>query len=295
MKWYRQTKRFFREYIFKNLFPYYYKYYDTYKDESGSGILERFISVCSEYLDESVMPDVDNIMDILDVDRTSPIFLNYLWEYFGYIPYAYGVLTRGEPYTEANLEKWLKEDRGYPTADARQVLKYAISLYKIRGTDLFYRVLGRFYDVVFQIVDPTQNNPVILPDSRSVSYNQGFIFDDVASQYDKETDCWECVPCELTISIPKYQWEYMQEKNWEIQDAIVKDWMERNPNACDTEITEYRATVESEHSSDYSDKAKEALVGIVNLYLPVNVKEFKVENAQVTIQQYTVTIYISNS
>lgn len=57
------------------------------------------------------MPDIDNFMECLDVDKANPIFLNYLWEYFGFIPYAYGVLTKGEPYTEKNLENWVKEDR----------------------------------------------------------------------------------------------------------------------------------------------------------------------------------------
>lgn len=147
MKWFNPAKTFFRDYIFSNLFDHYYKANDTYQDSEGKGIFERFIDVCSGYFDTEVMPDIDNFMECLDVDKANPIFLNYLWEYFGFIPYAYGVLTKGEPYTEENLENWIKEDRGFPTADYRLVLRYAISLYKIRGTRRFYEILGRFYGV----------------------------------------------------------------------------------------------------------------------------------------------------
>ena len=33
----------FKQWVFPNLFPAYYKDYDTYKDKNGKGILERFI------------------------------------------------------------------------------------------------------------------------------------------------------------------------------------------------------------------------------------------------------------
>ena len=55
----------FKDYVFKHMFPYYYKQYDTYKvlegDDKGKGILERFIDVCSEYLDKEVIPDIDKL------------------------------------------------------------------------------------------------------------------------------------------------------------------------------------------------------------------------------------------
>ena len=65
----------FKQYVFTHLFPAYYRENDTYKDGDGKGILERFIEVCSEYLDTQIMPDIDNFMDILDVDKTPDIFL----------------------------------------------------------------------------------------------------------------------------------------------------------------------------------------------------------------------------
>lgn len=78
----------FKQWVFPNLFPAYYKDYDTYKDKNGKGILERFIEVCSNYLDTDIIPDIDNFMDILDVDVTPDIFLNY----FGNILIIYPML-----------------------------------------------------------------------------------------------------------------------------------------------------------------------------------------------------------
>ena len=40
----------FKDYVFTHLFPIYYKENDTYKDEEGKGILERFIDSCTGYI-----------------------------------------------------------------------------------------------------------------------------------------------------------------------------------------------------------------------------------------------------
>lgn len=69
MKWFNPVKTFFRDYIFSNLFDHYYKSNDTYQDSEGKGIFERFIDVCSGYFDTEVMPDIDNFMECLDVDK----------------------------------------------------------------------------------------------------------------------------------------------------------------------------------------------------------------------------------
>lgn len=136
----------FKEYVFRNLFPRYYKDYDTYKDEKGRGILERFIEVLSEYLDVSITPEIDNAIDLIDLEKAQAIYLNYLWEFFGEIPYAYGVVVGEEEFSEKNLQRWLEANSGtFPRANPREVIGYAISLYKIRGTRLFYEVLARFY------------------------------------------------------------------------------------------------------------------------------------------------------
>lgn len=241
----------FKQWVFPNLFPAYYKDYDTYKDKNGKGILERFIEVCSNYLDTDIIPDIDNFMDILDVDVTPDIFLNYFWEYFDYIPYAYGVLVKGVPFTKENVASWLNTPDGFPKADTRSILKYAVSLYKIRCTQDFYTILGRFYGVRFELEeilfeDGYSNKPSNNP---GINYRLiGAVFEDVVSTYSGENeyygdwkglypygDCTSCTTIKANIYIPKG-----------MHDAI----------------------------QDNIDNVKNAFVNLLNKYIPVNVKPF---------------------
>lgn len=318
MKWFNKPKTFFKEYIFRNLFDYYYKANDTYQDSEGKGILERFIEVCSSYFDNEIMPDIDNFMYCLDIDKTNPIFINYLWEYFGFIPYSYGVITRGEPYTESNLEDWIKADRGFPTADPRIILKYAISLYKIRGTQKFYEILGRLYGVTLTLQEKwefeylqwlannpestesekqkskeyykTQNNPSLLG---SVSFDSTSYYDGKSTTFDTETDCWECVPMVLTIGIPMGTWNNLLYRDTQIQEMLLNEWKLQNPLASEEEIENQRQQIIKDHPSDYSDRAKKALISIINKYLPVNVKYFDPDSGDVIFQETTVLIVIT--
>lgn len=275
MKWFKPVKNFFQTYIFSDL-PYYYQQNDTYKDSEGKGILERFIGVCAKYFDEDVMPDIDNFMDCLDVDVANPIFLNYLWEYFGFFPYSYGVITHGEPYTQENFEKWMKESRGYPTADYRKLLKYAISLYKIRGTKKFYEVLGRLYFVKMSLIEP-----ITLGDAGHTGqrYDVSSYFDMPSIYYDKEAGCWECVPVSLTIEVPSEQWAYLKSKDVEIQDKLINEWIAQHPGSSQEQIDEVSNNIRDNHPSDFSDRVKNTFVDIVNRYLPVNVQKLDPDNA----------------
>lgn len=232
----------FLDNFFSFFLPQYYKDEDTYKDINGKGILERFCEVCSEYFDDDVMPDIDNFMDILDVDLTHPLFLNYLWEYLGEIPYAYGVLIRGTPFTEEDMEQWITEDRPYPTVDPREVLRYAIPLYKIRCTSQFYEVLGRLYNITIDVEEPTGPRP---PSGQTTStvwdvrYDSEY-YDSERARYDYTTDCLDCVTIKVGITVDLsdlVKWE--SDGNWE--------------------------------------KVQQALVNLINKYLPLNVNPLTVE------------------
>lgn len=259
----------FKQWVFLNLFPAYYKDYDTYKDKNGKGILERFIEVCSNYLDTDIIPDIDNFMDILDVDVTPDIFLNYFWEYFDYIPYAYGVLVKGVPFTKENVASWLNTPDGFPKADTRSILKYAVSLYKIRCTRDFYTILGRFYGVRFELEeilfeDGYSNKPSNNP---GINYRLiGAVFEDVVSTYSGENeyygdwkglypygDCTSCITIKANIYIPKGMYDA-------IQDNI--------------------------------DNVKNAFVNLLNKYIPVNVKPFTKDTIKLISEIPTIPIEI---
>lgn len=219
----------FKDYVFRNLFPYYYRENDTYKDSSGKGILERFIEVCAEYFDNQIMPDIDNLMDIIDVDKTSNEFLNYIWQYFDYIPYAYGAVITGTTSTSSILN----DINQFPKADSRRILKYAISLFKIRGTSDFYRILGRFYGVTIEIEEvpvssggtsdnvSTQedNSDATIVDPSDVvasvvvaTYsNSAAWYDQVKAGYSNR-NCLDCVYFKVTIGIPQGMYEAIEEQ-----------------------------------------------------------------------------------
>lgn len=155
----------FKDYIFKNLLPFYYQHNDTYKDDKGKGILERFMEIGSAYFDglkdtkeipssykDPILPGLDNLIDLIDVDKTPELFLNYLWEFLGEIPYGYGVIMQGkDPETSKLLSP-----TDYLGINTRDLLRYAISLYRIRGTEKFYEILGKFYGVEFVVIETGQ-------------------------------------------------------------------------------------------------------------------------------------------
>ena len=237
----------FKDYIFKNLLPFYYQHNDTYRNAQGKGILERFMEIGSTYFDgikigeEKVvitglpsespsgsgrikliralhnayggvisdiidlvdqkiighfpftitpgepivssstkapttenledqlieelvpyrieshypyngLPSLENLIDIVDVDRTPELFLNYLWEFLGEIPYGYGVIVQGKDPETAKIISYTD----YLGINTRDLLRYAISLYRIRGTEKFYDILGKFYGVELTVIETKQ-------------------------------------------------------------------------------------------------------------------------------------------
>lgn len=213
----------FKQYIFSHLFPPYYKDNDTYKstdpDGTNKGILERFVDICAEYFDsikdgwDPNLPGLKNIWDILDIDKTPDIFLNYFWEYFGFLPYAYGVIVEGEEYSEENVSRWLNTPSGFPKADTRNILKYAISLYKIRCTSAFYEVLGRFYGVRFRLLDSTGNDLIVASYGGAATVVDLYGSTPIPGGYDTngvkaghttniDDPCLNCITVRLQVDIP---------------------------------------------------------------------------------------------
>lgn len=139
------------------LLPSFFKEKDTYKDNEGRGILERFLEVCGDYFKNDITPDIDNILDIISLEKKEHltsrdyVFINHIWEFLGSIPYGYAAL-----YNDNDLNNPWKENLEYvPRAKYWDIIKYSISLYKIRGTALFYKVLMRFYGIDCKVLDPS--------------------------------------------------------------------------------------------------------------------------------------------
>lgn len=233
----------------------YFKTNDTYKDSNDKGILERFIDICGSYFKDDVYDPVYNFMDNLDVDLCSPLLLNYIWDFFGQIPYAYGVLYDGKTYDKyfnvtLNRETWQKEIvTNSPRAYARDILKYAISLYKIRGTLPFYNILLSFYGMNCTITDPTGDLQNSKRGEDLVTYSKPYYYDD-DKLYDNESD-----------------------------SENPNRYDENEYDNCDTCI-QVKLSINIDASITITDDLKNKILLLLNRFRPINVGEFTLDNTE---------------
>lgn len=70
-----------------DLLPSYFKALDTYKDQNDKGVLERFLELIGESVvddtdrNSSMLPNIDNILDIIDVETTRAGLLDYIYDF----------------------------------------------------------------------------------------------------------------------------------------------------------------------------------------------------------------------
>ena len=205
--------------------PAYFKSQDSYKDSQGKGILERYLEVCGEYFQNTNYTEINNLLDhALNPDTNHPIFINYMWEFLGCMPYAYGALNDGtlwEKYKDPTItrEQWESISNDIkPRAHFRDLLKYTLTLYKMRGTAIFYEILGRFYDLQITVSDPggDYHNPngnlsgySIVPNYDKSDIHQSgydYYYDSTTSSgdtvvYDELLSCQVCVPVTMYIGV----------------------------------------------------------------------------------------------
>lgn len=192
-----------------DFFPYTYKERDTYK-VNGQGILERFLEICGTYLEEYITPDIENELELIDLDKVPKMYLNYLWEYLGSIPFAYGVSIDKDKFDkyynglkskeelEALSKVWIIQKKGPVVLNetkVRNILKYAITLTKIRGTKRFFETIFKLYGFECKIVDPSVTksmdeviNYLFRNDVSVVKYDDGSIAITRDGNYDKNLD-----------------------------------------------------------------------------------------------------------
>lgn len=145
------------------LLPPIFKSNDTYK-VNGKGFLERYLEICGSYLTDIITPDIDNILDIISIDTTPKEYLNYLWEFLGEIPFANIYNIDSDKWalyydgTNSKERLWLNpNDKPISLNDqtARDLIKYSLSLYKIRGTREFFSIILRLYGLEYGYLSDT--------------------------------------------------------------------------------------------------------------------------------------------
>nr|DAE96669.1 MAG TPA: hypothetical protein [Caudoviricetes sp.] len=142
--------------------PFYYKDSDTYKDSNGKGILEKFLEICGTYFQDNIKKSIDNTLEhCLKVDKDiDDVYLNYIWESFGKFPFA-----KPDSKSIFNLSKEQKID----------LIRYVISLYKIRGSRKFYEIIFRLYsnkDNLLELKNIEETSPDYLSDFRDGSISR---------------------------------------------------------------------------------------------------------------------------
>lgn len=112
----------FKTKSWKTYFPSFFQEQDSYKDSDpaseGRGLLQRFIELQGRYLDEEIVPLIDNFVDSLrDVDLVDKDLLPYLEE-------------------EVGVDLFIADD--IPTR--RRVLKLFMLIASLKGTKLGYTI-----------------------------------------------------------------------------------------------------------------------------------------------------------
>lgn len=257
-----------------NLLPSYFKEKDTYKDSDNRGILERFLSIMGNYFKDNISPDIDNILDIIDLDfdtsslleddsrkKYEHLFLNQIWEFLGEIPFGYSALYRDD----VQSNPWLENMDSIPRAKCRRILKYAISLYKIRGTLDFYNILLSFYDLSCTLLDPsgTPNNPNgmygrVLKDNVSVKYNGN------SDEYLGIKEVGDITQIYSTI--------YDSDTRYDMEDTHYD-----SSNDC-LSCTDIYITISTKKVGELDDSQKSRVLNLLNKFRPVNVVPFSLEN-----------------
>lgn len=198
-----------------DFFPYVYKERDTYK-VNGQGILERFLEICGTYLEEYITPDIDKELELIDLDKVPTMYLNYLWEYLGSIPFAYGVSIDKDKFDkyynglkskeelEALSKVWTIQKKGPVVLNdtkVRNLLRYAITLTKIRGTKKFFEVIFRMYGFECLVSDPVlgATYPTNSWVDDTPKFDSEYYKYDIA-KFDEDPRCDQCITVNFDIS-----------------------------------------------------------------------------------------------
>ncbi len=151
---------------FKNytwdLFPAFYKQFDSYKDQDGEGFLERFVKIFGEEVDEEVMKHLDEESDDYYHKNLDPQFTNA-----DKLLHVIAELLGAPPNLLSDVEY-------------RLLLKYIVKIYKFKGTfeayKMFFNLWG--FDVELDEKDPDQ---IVFTNL----YDSGLYYDDL-NRYDED-------------------------------------------------------------------------------------------------------------
>lgn len=139
--------------FFKGILPPYFIENDTYKDANGDGLLNRYLTIFGEEIDEELIPKIECYLNIIDSQISDSKFITHLSDVLGNPPDIF------------------LDDTMY-----RNLLSYIVSVYKIKGTkkayELFFSILG--FDI--ELIEIPPGDDVVYYDKLNI-YDDGKIYD----------------------------------------------------------------------------------------------------------------------
>jgi phage tail-like protein len=171
----------FKDFIVSKL-PRYFIREDSYKDNEDKGLLERYMALFGENIDDTMASEIEEYLNILDSSICEEKFLNHISDVLGNPP---DVFNNEEQY--------------------RNLLSYIVSVYKIKGTkrayELFFSILG-FNITITEL-------PLLVPSS-NYDNDADYDSDVTVDLYDQNI----CQPCSFyTIAF------YYKDNNEEVLEA----------------------------------------------------------------------------
>lgn len=281
-----------------DLLPYYYKGADTYKNKDGKGIFERYLEIFGNYFEDHIVEDTSTITDIIDIENCDELYLNHLWEFLGQMPFAQG--------PQVDMEKWKVYFKGFNLKDKsnwkeactiptnsstdfnqdsdtiRALIKYSISLFKIRGTKQFFEILFRIYGLNCEIGEPTLE---IFGDIDNVDY-AGKEADYAGKDSKEHGDSQDYAGKGHGMYISQYG-----KSKFDVEDSILDSYTLDRFTTCTRCVTIPVKILGHNYTSISSEfnSFKVACENIFDRFLPFNVKA-DIDYGFVIPQSYTISL-----
>lgn len=262
-----------------DLLPYYFKEQDTYK-VNGKGLLERYLDIFGAYFDNIVINDISTLDDIIDIDNTPELYLGYLWEFLGSMPYANPKAIDPKKWkqyfngfdSDSTIESlsrlWVyrKDSDGdhynLNINQVRALVKYSVALFSIRGTKKFFEILLRLYGFDVEI-----SNGSTYPKTTSVD-------NDDADYWGSNTDYWGSDDdyagsidslFEVKTEATKLDSEWLN---------LDEDTIDKHSNC--TSIVNVNFKLKSNYvyntSSNEFKRLQDRMFNLINLFLPIGTR-----------------------
>lgn len=159
---------FFKNWFFSKLPPY-FKDNDSYKNALGEGLLERYLRIFGDELDENTHPYIRDFMEIFDVVNCDEKYLPLISSILGYPPAIDG-----------------------NNATYRKILAYAVAIYKIKGTKRSYEILLNMLGINLTTIEEIMPAKAVTYDLAPYTYDQGDLGDGTESETHYDSECDNC-------------------------------------------------------------------------------------------------------